>query len=87
MIFPNTLISELQRNSANPPSGIQYQKSPLNIFTAKKRPRSMPIYAIAQSNPSNPSKTIVKHLINSIPAPKNTIVTKTNDLCLGFEGT
>mmetsp|Transcript_921 Transcript_921/g.1631 ORF Transcript_921/g.1631 Transcript_921/m.1631 type:complete len:123 (-) Transcript_921:682-1050(-) len=85
-IFIKVLIQQLNKSSACGPAGIQYQKSPLIIFTIKYRARSAPMYANTHCFPTNPSSTIQVHLIKSIPAEKKINVTNIVVLLLDLAG-
>mmetsp|Transcript_688 Transcript_688/g.1139 ORF Transcript_688/g.1139 Transcript_688/m.1139 type:complete len:87 (-) Transcript_688:5050-5310(-) len=83
-----SLVTKLTMNSLRrPPIGAQYQKSRLNIFTKKKNSRSPAKKPTINRVLVRRNKTKLKHLINNIPAPKNTNVINVIVRFLGSAGT
>mmetsp|Transcript_6745 Transcript_6745/g.13497 ORF Transcript_6745/g.13497 Transcript_6745/m.13497 type:complete len:264 (+) Transcript_6745:85-876(+) len=86
VILSPTLTRMLITISFFPPSGSQYQKSLLISFTSRKISRSDPMYTVTQVLPRNPRRTIVVHLIMSMPAVNAIIVPNTIVLLVALEG-
>mmetsp|Transcript_15759 Transcript_15759/g.32364 ORF Transcript_15759/g.32364 Transcript_15759/m.32364 type:complete len:87 (-) Transcript_15759:1318-1578(-) len=82
-----TLTIMLDKISALPPTGNQYQKSFLNNLTSKYKAWSAPMKAKTQFLPTIPSSTIVMHLIINIEEVIKSIETNTQSLFQASAGT